>query len=201
MLNRVFLDKNIKFEIYRKFFHVSTLIFLLFYKVNFWIGIASSLFFIFVYLILEIFRIMKINLFFLKGISEIILESREVSSCKVSFSPIFLVMSIFYTYFFISEPFSDIGIFSACIGDGLASLLGKMIPSFKLVNDKTFSGSVVVFLVSFIVFYYFFPNFVLASIVGIGAVLVELFDFKKYDNLFLSLGVATLSFVLNEYSL
>ncbi|BCR21018.1 hypothetical protein BmIO_00408 [Borrelia miyamotoi] len=35
MLNRVFLDKNIKFEIYRKFFHVSTLIFLLFYKVNF----------------------------------------------------------------------------------------------------------------------------------------------------------------------
>ncbi|BCR21017.1 hypothetical protein BmIO_00407 [Borrelia miyamotoi] len=76
-----------------------------------------------------------------------------------------------------------------------------MISSFKLVNDKTFSGSVIVFLVSFIVFYYFFPNFVLASIVGIGAVLVELFDFKKYDNLFLSLGVATLSFVLNEYSL
>ncbi|QFP41928.1 hypothetical protein F9Y90_02235 [Borrelia miyamotoi] len=201
MFNRVFLGKNIKFEIYRKFFHVSTLIFLLFYKVNFWIGLASSLFFIFVYLILEIFRIMKINLFFLKGISEIILKSREVSSCKVSLSPIFLVMSIFCTYFFISEPFSYIGIFSACLGDGLASLFGKMIPSFKLVNDKTFSGSVVVFLVSFIVFYYFFPNFVLAPIVGIGAVLVELFDFKKYDNLFLSLGVATLSFVLSEYSL
>lgn len=99
MFNRVFWDKNIKFEIYRKFFHVSTLIFLLFYKVNFWIGLASSLFFIFVYLILEIFRIMKINLFFLKGISKIILESREVSSYKVVLSPIFLVMSIFCTYF------------------------------------------------------------------------------------------------------
>ncbi|WAZ85168.1 hypothetical protein O5405_02260 [Borrelia miyamotoi] len=58
--------------------------------------------------------------------------------------------------FFISESFSYIEIFFACLGDGLASLLGKMIPSFRLVNDKTFSGSVVVFLVSFIVFFIFF---------------------------------------------
>ncbi|AAX16920.1 diacylglycerol/polyprenol kinase family protein [Borrelia hermsii] len=196
MFNQVFCNENIKYEIYRKFFHISTLIFLLFYKVSFWIGLASSLFFLFAYLILEIFRIMEINLFFLKGISEIIVKSREVSSCRISLSPIFLVVSMFCTYFLIAEPFSYIGIFSACLGDGLASLFGKLIPSFKLVNNKTFSGSVVVFLVAFIVCYYFFPNFILASVIGMGAVLVELFDFEKYDNLFLPVGVSTLSFVL-----
>ncbi|BCR21839.1 hypothetical protein [Borrelia sp. HM] len=199
MSRQFFFNKNIKFEIYRKFFHISTLTFLLFYKMNFWIGFVFSLFFIFLYLTLEIFRIMEINLFFLKGISEIIVNSREISSYKkVSLSPIFLVISIFCTYCFIPAPFSYIGIFSACLGDGLASLFGKMIPSFKLVNNKTFSGSVIVFLVAFIVFYYFFPNFLLALIIGFGAMLVELFDFKKYDNLFLPLGIATLSLILSR---
>ncbi|BDU62913.1 membrane protein [Candidatus Borrelia fainii] len=196
MFDQVFHNENIKYELYRKFFHVATLVFLLFYKLNFWIGLVSSLFFMFAYLILEIFRIMEINLFFLRGISEIIIKSREVSSYKISLSPIFLVVSIFCTYFLIDKPFSYIGIFSACLGDGLASLVGKLIPSFKLVNNKTFSGSVAVFLVAFIVCYYFFPNFIIASIVGMGAVLVELFDFEKYDNLFLPVSVATLSFVL-----
>ncbi|AHH10581.1 hypothetical protein bcCo53_000401 [Borrelia coriaceae] len=196
MFNQVFCNEKIKYEVYRKFFHISTLIFLLFYKVSFWIGFASSLFFVFAYLLLEIFRIMEIKLFLLQNISEIIIRSREVSSCKISLSPIFLVLGMFCTYFLLAEPFSYIGIFSSCLGDGLASLFGKLIPSFRLVNNKTFAGSVVVFLVSFIVFYYFFPNFILASVVGMGAVLVELFDFEKYDNLFLPLGVSTLSFIL-----
>ncbi|AWG43220.1 hypothetical protein CR532_02100 [Candidatus Borreliella tachyglossi] len=196
MFNRIYFEENIKYEIYRKFFHISTLMFLLFYKINFWLGLASSLFFVIVYLISEIFRIMKLNLFFLKGISGVILKTREVSSYKVSLSPIFLVISIFFTYFLIPEPFNCIGIFSACLGDGFASLFGKLIPSFKLVNNKTFSGSVIVFLVSFIVCYYFFPNLIIASVVGMGAVLVELFDCKKYDNLFLPVGVAMLSCAL-----
>ncbi|AHH08385.1 hypothetical protein baBA2_000396 [Borrelia anserina] len=196
MFNQIFLNESIKYEIYRKFFHISALIFLFFYKISFWVGLASSLFFMFVYLILEVFRIMGINLFFIKAISTIIVKSREASSCKISLSPIFLIVSMFFTYFLIDKPFSYIGIFSACLGDGLASLFGKLIPSFRLVNNKTFSGSVTVFWVAFIVCYYFFPSFMLASVVGIGAVFVELFDFAKYDNLFLPIGVSTLSFVL-----
>lgn len=47
------------------------------------------------------------------------------------------------------EPFSYIGIFSVCLGDGFASIAGKLIPSFKLVNSKTISGSLVVFCATF----------------------------------------------------
>ncbi|UER68020.1 hypothetical protein LKV13_02050 [Borrelia sp. BU AG58] len=188
-----FFEENIKYEIYRKFFHVSALIFLLFYRINFWLGLVSGLFFVLVYLTSEIFRLMGINLPLLKGISEVMLKTREISSCKISLSPIFLVVSMFFTYYLIPEPFSYVGIFSACLGDGLASLFGKMIPSFKLVNDKTFAGSVVIFLVSFVVCYYFFPNLMVSSVVAMGSVFVELFDFKKYDNLFLPMGVSVIS--------
>ncbi|WKC57966.1 diacylglycerol/polyprenol kinase family protein [Borrelia sp. P9F1] len=196
MFGRIFFEENIKYEICRKFFHISTLIFLLFYKINFWLGLASSLFFVIMYLISEMCRLMKINLPLLRYISGIMLKTREMSSCKIALSPIFLVVSIFFTYYLIPEPFNHIGIFSACLGDGLASLFGKIVPSFKLVNNKTFSGSVVIFLVSFIVCYCFFPDLILASVVALGAVIVELFDFKKYDNLFLPVGVSIISLVV-----
>ncbi|AHH06476.1 Putative membrane spanning protein [Borrelia crocidurae DOU] len=196
MFNQVFFDENIKYECYRKFFHISSLVFLLLYKVNLWIGFVASLFFMVIYLILELLRVMQKKLFFLGNISEILVKTREVPFCKIYLSPIFLIVSMFCTYFFIAKPFSYIGIFSACIGDGLASLFGKLIPSFKLVNNKTFAGSISVFVVAFIVCYYFVPNFGMALIVGMGAMLVELFDFAKYDNLFLPVGVATLSFLL-----
>ncbi|UGQ16093.1 diacylglycerol/polyprenol kinase family protein [Borrelia sp. RT5S] len=196
MFGWVLFEENIKYEICRKFFHISTLMFLLFYKMNFWLGLASSLFFVMMYLISEICRLMRINLPLLQHISGIMLKTREISSCKISLSPIFLVVSIFFTYYLIPEPFNYIGIFSACLGDGLASLFGKIVPSFKLVNNKTFSGSVVIFLVSFIVCYYFFPDLIVSSVVALGAVIVELFDFKKYDNLFLPVGVSIISFVV-----
>ncbi len=65
------------------------------------------------------------------------------------------------------EPFNYIGIFSVCLGDGFASIAGKLIPSFKLVNGKTISGSFVVFCATFFSYYYFFPYLITALILGI----------------------------------
>ncbi len=58
------------------------------------------------------------------------------------------------------EPFNYIGIFSVCLGDGFASIAGKLIPSFKLVNGKTISGSLVVFFATFfhIIIFSLFDN-------------------------------------------
>ncbi len=97
------------------------------------------------------------------------------------------------------EPFSYIGIFSVCLGDGFASIAGKLIPSFKLVNSKTISGSLVVFCATFFSYYYFFPYLITALILGILAVLVELFDADNYDNLFLPLIVSTSSYFVTSF--
>ncbi len=101
------------------------------------------------YLSSEIFRITEKKILFFKNISNIILKSRKILPNKVSFSPVFLFLGILISYCLSMHPFNYIGIFSVCLGDGFASLIGKLIPSFKLVNGKTISGSLVVFCVTF----------------------------------------------------
>lgn len=99
------------------------------------------------------------------------------------------------------HAFNYIGIFSVCLGDGFASLIGKANSFFKFVNDKTISGSLVVFCVTFFSYYYFFPCLIVALILGILAVSVELFDAANFDNLFLPLVVSASSYLLTSFFL
>ncbi|WKD00753.1 diacylglycerol/polyprenol kinase family protein [Borreliella americana] len=197
----IILREDIKYEILRKFFHVFSLIVLIFYRINFWIGLVLNILFIILYLSSEIFRITKKKILLFKNISNIILKSRKILPNKVSFPPVFLFLGILISYCLAMHPFNYIGIFSVCLGDGFASLIGKLIPSFKLVNDKTISGSLVVFCVTFFSYYYFFPYLIVALILGILAVLVELFDAANFDNLFLPLVVSTSSYLLTSFFL
>ncbi|WP_151074309.1 diacylglycerol/polyprenol kinase family protein [Borreliella turdi] len=200
-LKRTIFREDVKYEIFRKFFHIFSLIFLFFYGINFWTGFVLNILLMILYLTSEVFRITKKKLFFFKNISDIILKSRKILPNKISFSPVFLFLSILISYCFIMEPFNYIGIFSVCLGDGFASLAGKLIPSFRLVNDKTISGSLVVFCATFFSYYYFFPYLTTALILGILAVFVELFDAANYDNLFLPLAVSTSSYFLTFFFL
>ncbi|MBB5141032.1 diacylglycerol/polyprenol kinase family protein [Borreliella afzelii] len=198
-LKKAILREDVKYEIFRKFFHIFSLIILVFYGINFWIGLVSNMLFMILYLTSEVFRITKKKLLFFKNISDIMLKSRKILPNKVSFSPVFLFLGILISYCLVMGPFNYIGIFSVCLGDGFASLAGKLIPSFKLVNDKTISGSFVVFCATFFSYYYFFPYLTVALILGILAVLVELFDAANYDNLFLPLIVSTSSYFLTFF--
>ncbi|WKC75223.1 diacylglycerol/polyprenol kinase family protein [Borreliella yangtzensis] len=196
VFKRTIFSEDIKYEIFRKFFHIFSLIILVFYGINFWIGLASNILFMILYLSSEVFRITKKKILFFKNVSNIILKSRKILPNRVSFPPVFLFLGILISYCLVMGPFNYIGIFSVCLGDGFASLAGKLIPSFKLVNGKTVSGSFVVFCATFFSYYYFFPCLTAALILGILAVLVELFDVENYDNLFLPLVVSTSSYFL-----
>ncbi len=191
-LKKAILREDVKYEIFRKFFHIFSLIILVFYGINFWIGLVSNMLFMILYLTSEVFRITKKKLLFFKNISDIMLKSRKIVNNKGYFPPVFLFLGRLISYCYI-------GIFSVCLGDGFASLAGKLIPSFKLVNDKTISGSFVVFCATFFSYYYFFPYLTVALILGILAVLVELFDAANYDNLFLPLIVSTSSYFLTFF--
>lgn len=199
VFKRTIFREDIKYEIFRKFFHIFSLIILVFYGINFWIGLASNILFMILYLSSEVFRITKKKILFFKNISNIILKSRKILPNKVSFPPVLLFLGILISYCLVMGPFNYIGIFSVCLGDGFASLAGKLIPSFKLVNGKTVSGSFVVFCATFFSYYYFFPYLTAALILGILAVLVELFDVENYDNLFLPLVVSTSSYFLTFF--
>nr|WP_316382347.1 SEC59/DGK1/VTE5 family protein [Borreliella lusitaniae]WNY66771.1 SEC59/DGK1/VTE5 family protein [Borreliella lusitaniae] len=195
-VKRIIFREDVKYEIFRKFFHIFSLIILVFYEINFWIGLVFNILFMILYLASEVFRITEKKLLLFKSISDIILKSRKISPNKVSLSPFFLFLGILISYCLVLKPSNYIGIFSVCLGDGFASLAGKLIPSFKLVNDKTISGSFIVFCATFFSYYYFFPYLTVALILGILAVLVELFDAANYDNLFLPLAVSASSYFL-----
>ncbi len=63
---RTILREDIKYEIFRKFFHIFSLIVLVFYRINFWIGLFSNILFMILYLSSEIFRITEKKILFFK---------------------------------------------------------------------------------------------------------------------------------------
>ncbi len=70
MLNkfkRIIFREDVKYEIFRKFFHIFSLIVLVFYGINFWIGFFSNILFMILYLSSEVFRITKKKLLFFKN--------------------------------------------------------------------------------------------------------------------------------------
>ncbi len=65
-LKKAILREDVKYEIFRKFFHIFSLIILVFYGINFWIGLVSNMLFMILYLTSEVFRITKKNYFSLE---------------------------------------------------------------------------------------------------------------------------------------
>ena len=87
-------------------------------------------------------------------------------------------------------------------GDGLAPLVAKKIKSKELINDKTISGSLTVFVVSILVMLTFDLVFDISFklyqyvIVAIISTLLELIGTKGLDNLYIPLGVSIVVYLM-----
>ena len=98
-------------------------------------------------------------------------------------------------------PFG-IGLFIMAFGDGLAPLVAKKIKSKELINDKTISGSLTVFVVSILVMLTFDLVFDISFklyqyvIVAIISTLLELIGTKGLDNLYIPLGVSIVVYLM-----
>lgn len=98
-------------------------------------------------------------------------------------------------------PFG-IGLFIMAFGDGLAPLVAKKIRSKKLINNKTISGSLTVFVVSILVMLTFDLVFDISFklyqyvIVAIISTLLELIGTKGLDNLYIPLGVSIIVYLM-----
>ena len=98
-------------------------------------------------------------------------------------------------------PFG-IGLFIMAFGDGLAPLVAKKIKSKELINDKTISGSLTVFVVSILVMLIFDLVFDISFklyqyvIVAIISTLLELIGTKGLDNLYIPLGVSIVVYLM-----
>lgn len=94
------------------------------------------------------------------------------------------------------------GLFIMGFADGLAPIIASKIKSKVIINEKTISGSLTIFIVSIIVFiilnYLFKGNLNIISIIilSISSVIFELIGSKGLDNLYLPLGICILTYFL-----
>lgn len=119
----------------------------------------------------------------------------------LSFS-ILSIITVFYNEFL---PYYGIGVFTMCLGDGLAPFIGQKFKTKKLgKSSKTFAGSLTVFIMgvlsSVIIGNYFLIEYNLLDyfIIGLVSAILEFFG-DKYDNITLPIGVSFLTFILSRW--
>ena len=117
--------------------------------------------------------------------------------------PVSVLVMCIITYFIPEYYYAfGIGLFIMAFGDGLAPLVASKVKSKKLINNKTLSGSLTVFIVSIIVMLIFkcvFDiNFTLINyiLVALISTLLELIGTKGLDNLYIPLGVSIVVYLM-----
>jgi dolichol kinase len=119
------------------------------------------------------------------------MASRSRDKGKFVMGPVTLGLGALLALLLYPSPAASIAIYALAFGDGLASLVGKLIgrirPAFLL--GKSIEGSAACFFAVFFMSYQVSSNFRTALIAAVTATLVEALPLKDYDNIILPLTV------------
>lgn len=93
------------------------------------------------------------------------------------------------------EPAASIAIYALAFGDGVASLVGKLLGRIRLpaTGGKTLEGSAACFFAVFFASYAVLGNLAPAAVIAFGAALLEAAPTEDLDNLVLPTGVGFLA--------
>lgn len=101
-------------------------------------------------------------------------------------------------------PFYGIGVFSMCIGDGLAPIVSKKHNKYKIgKSNKTYIGSITICLSSFIVllvfskFYYLEIKLIKIIFLSLCSAILELVG-KEFDNITLPIGLSVITYLIRS---
>jgi len=128
------------------------------------------------------------------------MEREDKSSMGTVFYPISMTVMAAFTVFIDNDflPFYGIALMCLSLADGLAPIFGRIQKgNFRIINGKTFWGSMSVILITMIVIFImslFTVSFTWWQILlaGVLSCLLELFGKKGFDNIYLPLGISFL---------
>lgn len=180
----------LKKELFRKSIHVCSCFipfFLTSYKT--FIVISLSLV-VLLYIVCEFIRIKGKEVFLISLITQI--ASRERDKNKFVLGPVTLSLGIISTILAFNIPSATAGIFALGLGDGLASLCGKVFGKRRIpfTKGKTVFGSLACFLGIFGAILLQTKSLISALILASIGTLIELFPLKDFDNLIIPLVIA-----------
>lgn len=116
--------------------------------------------------------------------------SRERDKGNFVLGPVTLGMGAMLALCLYPEPVSRIAIYALAFGDGLSSLIGKLIGGIKLpfTRGKTLAGSLACFAAVAVICYRILENPWEALLIGFVAAVLEALPTDDFDNILLPVG-------------
>ncbi|MCA1949000.1 MAG: phosphatidate cytidylyltransferase [Treponema sp.] len=119
------------------------------------------------------------------------LAARQRDQGRFVLGPVTLGVGAMLALLLYPAPAASIAIYALAFGDGLASLVGKLLgrvrPAFLM--GKSLEGSLACFIAVFFIAFRISRSLPVALIAGLTATVIEVFPLKDFDNILMPIGV------------
>ena len=183
-------------ELFRKSIHICSSFVPLFLGFAYWPVIILLVLALIGYTISEILRSKNINIPLISKVTEIAARKRDENHFVLG--PVTLVCGILLAALLLPLDCARVGIFALAFGDGLASLMGKLIGKITIpgAHGKTAAGSLTCFFAVFVSTFCCCGNCFIALCVGLCAMFIEVLPISDFDNLIIPPAIGFIYSVL-----
>ncbi len=175
----------IRKELFRKSIHLCSALVPFFLQRFYVVTLILLISILFIYIFSELGRIHGKKIFIISIVT--IAASRDRDANKFVLGPVTLVFGVLLTALLWDNKAAAVGIYCLAFGDGLASLIGKMLGTISVpfTEGKTVAGSLACFAASLCVICLYSGNTAFALCIAYAAMFIELLPLKDLDNLFI----------------
>lgn len=183
-------------ELFRKSIHICSSLVPLFLGLAYWPVIGLLIFAVAGYSICELLRLKGYTIPLISKITEVAARKRDEN--KFVLGPVTLVIGILIAALFLPLEYARVGIFALSFGDGLASLVGKMIGKITIpgAKGKTVAGSLACFLAVYISTYCCCGNCFISLIIGVSAMFIEVLPLADFDNILIPILIGSIYYFI-----
>ena len=184
-------------ELFRKSIHICSSFIPFLLSLAYWPVITLLVLAVLVYTVSEILRSKNINIPLISKITEIAARKRDENHFVLG--PVTLVSGILLAALLLPLDSARVGIFALAFGDGLASLMGKLIGKITIpgAHGKTAAGSLTCFFAVFVSTFCCCGNCLTALFVALCAMFIEILPLSDFDNLIIPPAIGFIYSVLS----
>ncbi len=187
---------NLLKEMFRKFIHILSVLVIPLAKYFYTETVCVLFFAVILYVLSEHLRLMGKKIPIISAVTKF--AARERDGGKFVFGPVTLSAGIIFTLILFPHQAAALGIFALSLGDGVASLAGKIFGKRHLPfsRDKTVAGTFSCFFAVFTASFLFTKHIGISFTVALCAAVSEAFPLKDLDNILIPIVCASAAFTV-----
>ena len=184
-------------ELFRKSIHICSSLVPYFLGLAYWPVIILLILAVIIYTICALLRTRGVEIPLISKITEIAARKRDENHFVLG--PVTLVCGILLAAFLLPLDCARIGIFALAFGDGLASLMGKLIGKITIpgAHGKTAAGSLTCFFAVFVSTFCCCGNCLISLCVALCAMFIEILPLSDFDNLIIPPAIGFIYWLLS----